>query len=192
MTYRISNKIVLAAIVILAFIQSGPAWSQKDPISIKMGVVNLNEITRQSSMSKDIARQIDARRKKFRDEIKQEEEVLRKANDELQKQRVILAPEAFQQEARAFRQKTAALQRKVQQRNQEFIRLRAFATREFEKERAQALLQVTKKHQFNLVLRRREVLVNADFLDITKLVLDALNARRQSFKIPEDVSKIEN
>jgi len=192
MTFCSFNKIVLSTIVIVAFIQSGPAWSQKDPVSIKMGVVNLDAITRQSSMSKDIARQIDAKRKKFRDEIKQEEEVLRKANDELQKQRVILAPEAFQQEARAFRQKTAALQRKVQQRNQEFIRLRAFATREFEKERAQALLQVTKKHQFNLVLRRREVLVNADFLDITKLVLDALNARKQSFKIPEDVSKIEN
>ena len=90
MTFCSFNKIVLSTIVIVAFIQSGPAWSQKDPVSIKMGVVNLDAITRQSSMSKDIARQIDAKRKKFRDEIKQEEEVLRKANDELQKQRVIL------------------------------------------------------------------------------------------------------
>jgi len=186
------RKLFCSAVFLGIFVTLSPAWSQQESVSIKLGVVNLDEITRQSSMSKDIAKQIDARRKKFRDEIKKEEEELRKANDELQKQRVILAPEAFQKEARSFRQKTAALQRKVQQRNQEFIRLRAFATREFEKERAQALLEVTKKHQFTLVLRRREVLVSADFLDITKLVLDALNARKQAFALPEDLSKIEN
>lgn len=169
-----------------------PALSQNKSATIKLGVVNLDDITRLSLMSKDIARQIDARRKKFRDEIKKEEEGLRKSADELQKQRVILAPEAFRKEERAFRQKTASLQRKVQQRNQEFIRLRAFATREYEQERAKALLEVAKKNSFTLVLRRREVLVSADFLDITKLVLKSLNARKKSFKLPDDLSKIEN
>ena len=168
------------------------ASSQNEPVKIKLGVVNLDDVTRLSLMSKDIARQIDARRKKFRDEIKKEEESLRKSADELQKQRVILAPEAFRREERSFRQKTASLQRKVQQRNQEFIRLRAFATRKYEEERAQALLAVAKKNNFTLVLRRREVLVSADFLDITKLVLETLNTRKKSFKLPDDISKIEN
>ena len=169
-----------------------PALSQNNPTTIKLGVVNLDDVTRLSLMSKDIARQIDARRKKFRDEIKNEEESLRKSADELEKQRVILAPEVFQREQRRFRQKTAKLQRKVQQRNQEFIRLRAYATRKYEQERAQALLAVAKKNNFNLVLRRREVLVSADFLDITKLVLETLNARKKSFKLPDDINKLEN
>ena len=169
-----------------------PALSQNNPTAIKLGVVNLDDVTRLSLMSKDIARQIDARRKKFRDEIKNEEESLRKSADELEKQRVILAPEVFQREQRRFRQKTAKLQRKVQQRNQEFIRLRAYATRKYEQERAQALLAVAKKNNFNLVLRRREVLVSADFLDITKLVLETLNARKKSFKLPDDINKLEN
>ena len=57
---------------------------------------------------------------------------------------------------------------------------------------AQALLAVAKKNNFTLVLRRREVLISADFLDITKLVLETLNARKKSFKLPDDISKIEN
>ena len=183
--------IAFVSIIVLAT-SSVPASSQEKPVTIKLGVVNLDDVTRLSLMSKDIARQIDARRKKFRDEIKKEEESLRKSADELQKQRVILAPEAFRREERSFRQKTAALQRKVQQRNQEFIRLRAFATRKYEEERAQALLAVAKKNNFTLVLRRREVLVSADFLDITKLVLETLNTRKKSFKLPDDISKIEN
>ena len=184
---------LICFISILAFATTSvPAWSQNDSVAIKLGVVNLDDITRLSLMSKDIARQIDARRKKFRDEIKKEEESLRKSADELQKQRVILAPESFRKEERAFRQKTAVLQRKVQQRNQEFIKLRAFATRQYEQERAKALLEVAKKNNFTLVLRRREVLVSADFLDITKLVLKSLNARKKKFILPDDISKIEN
>ena len=168
------------------------ASSQNEPVKIKLGVVNLDNVTRLSLMSKDIARQIDARRREFRAEIKKEEESLRKSADELQKQRVILAPEAFRREERKFRQKTAALQSKVQRRNQEFIRLKTFATRKYEQERAKALLAVAKKNNLTLVLRRREVLVSADFLDITKLVLETLNARKKSFKLPDDISKIEN
>ena len=171
--------IAFVSIILLAI--PSVASSQNEPVSIKLGVVNLDDVTRLSLMSKDIARQIDARRKKFRDEIKKEEESLRKSADELQKQRVILAPEAFRKEERKFRRKTATLQRKVQQRNQEFIRLKAFATRKYEQERAQALLSVAKKNNFTLVLRRREVLVSADFLDITKLVLETLNARKKEF-----------
>ena len=140
-------------------------------------------------MSKDIARQIDAKRRAFRDEIKNEEEKLRSDNDELQKQRVLLSPQALQDKFRALQQRQTALQRKVQQRNQEFIRLRSFATREFEKERAKAVMDVTKKHKFTLVIRQREVVVRADFLDITGLVLETLNKRKTKFSIPDDLAK---
>ena len=156
---------------------------------LKLGVIDLNEITRKSLMSKDIARQIDLKRRTFRDEIKNEEEKLRLDNDELQKQRVLLSPEALQVKFRALQQRQTALQRKVQQRNQEFIRLRSFATREFEKERAKAVMDVTKKHKFTLVIRRREVVVRADFLDITGLVLETLNKRKSKFNIPDDLAK---
>ena len=84
------------------------------------------------------------------------------------------------------------LLRKVQQRNQQFIRLRAFATREYEKERGKAVLAGAKQHNFTLVIRRREVVVRADFLDITKLVLETLNKRKKKFKIPDDISKSVN
>ena len=182
-------KWFIACVVYCALFVGHTATAQEQPRTIKLGVVNLNEITRKSLMSKDIARQIDLKRRTFRDEIKKEEEKLRVLNDELQKQRVVLAPEALQQKFEVLRQRSAALQRKVQQRNQEFIGLRTLATREFEKERAKALLDTAKKHRFTLILRQREVLVRADFLDVTELVLNALNKRKTKFKIPNDLSK---
>ena len=66
--------------------------------------------------------------------------------------------------------------------------MRSFATREFDKERAKAIMEVTKKHQFTLVIRQREVVVRADFLDITGLVLETLNKRKTKFNIPDDLA----
>ena len=189
MGYFVSPKFyTIAWICCITFLFGSVAIGETQSRTIKLGVVDLNEITRKSLMSKDIARQIDSKRRAFRDEIKNEEEKLRSDNDELQKQRVLLSPEALQNKYRALQQRQTALQRKVQQRNQEFIRLRSFATREFEKERVKAVMDVTKKHKFTLVIRRREVVVRADFLDITGLVLETLNKRKAKFKIPDDLA----
>ena len=190
MGYFISPKFyTIAWICCITFLFGSVAIGETQSRTIKLGVVDLNEITRKSLMSKDIARQIDSKRRGFRDEIKNEEEKLRLDNDELQKQRVLLSPQALQEKFRALQQRQTALQRKVQQRNQEFIRLRSFATREFEKERVKAVMDVTKKHKFTLVIRRREVVVRADFLDITGLVLETLNKRKTKFNIPDDLAK---
>ena len=190
MGYFISPKFyTIAWICCITFLFGSVAIGETQSRSIKLGVVDLNEITRKSLMSKDIARQIDAKRRGFRDEIKNEEEKLRLDNDELQKQRVLLSPQALQDKFGALQRRQTALQRKVRQRNQEFIRLRSFATREFEKERAKAVMDVSKKHNFTLVIRQREVVVRADFLDITGLVLETLNKRKTKFNIPDDLAK---
>lgn len=181
--------ILISTLYLVALLLPGPVQAQENPVQIKLGVLDIVRLTQMSLMSKDIARQIDSRRNLFRAEIKGEEQALRKANEDLQKQRVILSPAAFDQEIKLFRQKELALQRKVQQRNQEFNRLRVFTTRAFEKELNKALVDVTKKHNFTLVFRKREVLVTAAFLDITKLVLLQINKSSPKFKIPDVLPK---
>jgi outer membrane protein len=148
-------------------------------------------LTQTSLLSKDIARQKEGRHKKFKTEIKSEESELRKLNEELQKQRVILSPAAFEQEVKNFRQREIGLQKKVQQRNQEFNRLRVFTNRVFIKELNRALADVTKKHNFTLILRKSGVLVNADVFDITSLVLAQINKNAPNFKIPDVLPKRE-
>ncbi len=187
-------KIFLKSIfLLLCIVGSFNVVAQDDKRAVvKLGIVDLAEVTRKSLMSKDIARQIDKKRKMFRAEIKKEEGKIRQISETLEKQRDILSKNKFTEEMQSLRRQTIELQRKVQQRNQEFIKIRAFGTRVFEKERAKALVDVTKKHKFTLVLRQREVLVRADFLNITELVIAALNKRKKSYKIPDNLSKAKN
>jgi outer membrane protein len=168
-----------------------PSFAAEKTRDIKMGILDVERVTRQSLMAKDIARQIDAQRRKFMGEIKKEETSLRKSDDELQKQRVILSPEAFADEARKFRLKTTTLRKKVQNRNQELSRLRSIANRELQGAIQKALTQVTKRQRYNLVLRYtpQVILVRPDYLDISKSVLDQLNKNVSKYTIPTPAAK---
>ena len=189
-----TSKIFLKSVfLLLVFLGSFNVVAQDNKRAVvKLGIVDLAEVTRKSFMSKDIARQIDKKRKIFRAEIKKEEGKIREMSDNLEKQREVLSQDKFNEKMQSLRKRTIELQRKVQQRNQEFIKIRAFGTRVFEKERIKALMDVAKKHKFTLILRQREVLVRADFLNITELVIAALNKRKKSYRIPDNLSKVKN
>ena len=132
------------------------------------------------------------KREKYSGQKIKEEGKIREMSENLEKQRDVLSKDKFNEKMQSLRKRTIELQRKVQQRNQEFIKIRAFGTRVFEKERVKALTDVAKKHNFTLILRQREVLVRANFLNITELVVAALNKRKKSYRIPDDLSKVKN
>ena len=168
--------ISLLFIIIIGHV-SFSVLAQDNKRVLKIGIVDIEFVTRQSLMAKDIARQIDIKRGEFMSEIKEAETSLRGADEELQKKRVLLSPEAFNDEARKFRVKTTNLRKKVQDRNKELSQLRSVANRAMEKAIAKALSKITKVNGYNLVFRYspQVILVRPNFLDISKPVLTQLN-----------------
>jgi len=170
------SVISLLFIIIIGHV-SFSVLAQDNKRVLKIGIVDIEFVTRQSLMAKDIARQIDIKRREFMSEIKEAETSLRGADEELQKKRVLLSPEAFNDEARKFRVKTTNLRKKVQDRNKELSQLRSVANRAMEKAIAKALSKITKVNGYNLVFRYspQVILVRPNFLDISKPVLTQLN-----------------
>src|SRR3970040_1507690 len=70
--------------------------AQDSSVMVKFGVVDVELIEREASMNKDIGGQINELRRKLSDEVKNEEAALRKASEDLQRQKVLLAPDAFE------------------------------------------------------------------------------------------------
>jgi len=181
------SVISLLFIIIIGHV-SFSVLAQDNKRVLKIGIVDIEFVTRQSLMAKDIARQIDIKRREFMSEIKEAETSLRGADEELQKKRVLLSPEAFNDEARKFRVKTTNLRKKVQDRNKELSQLRSVANRAMEKAIAKALSKITKVNGYNLVFRYspQVILVRPNFLDISKPVLTQLNKNSPVY----DVSNI--
>ena len=168
-------------------VSTAPALSQDTSRLVKFGVVDVELIERESLMNKDITTQINTLRNKLSEEVKQEEAALRKANDDLQRQKVLLAPDAFEQEVRKFRERELAFQKNMQERNDQFNRVRLDVRNAFASELNKALVEITKEQQFTLILRRSQVLTVADFLDITKFVLDRMNKNAPKYTIPANL-----
>ena len=168
------------------------SYAEEEMRNIKMGILDVEQVIRQSLMAKDIARLIDTKRKKFMKEIKKEELALRKLDEELQRKRVVVSPETFAEDARIFRSKTSKLRTKVQIRNRELSQFRLIANKKLQGEINRALTQVTKRNKFNLVFRYspQVVLVRPEYLDISKPVLAQLNKNISKYTIPAAAAKI--
>ena len=168
------------------------SYAEEEMRNIKMGILDVELVIRQSLMAKDIARLIDTKRKKFMKEIKKEELALRKFDEELQRKRVVVSPETFAEDARIFRSKTSKLRTKVQIRNRELSQFRLIANKKLQGEINRALTQVTKRNKFNLVFRYspQVVLVRPEYLDISQPVLAQLNKNISKYTIPAAAAKI--
>jgi outer membrane protein len=164
-----------------------PASAQDQTRMVRFAVVDVEFIEREAAMTKDMNTQMGDLRKKLSEQVKQEEAELRKASEDLQRQKVLLTPDAFEQEVRKFRQRELEFQKRIQERNNDFNRVRIFARNSFAKELNGALTEIAKEHQFTLILRRSQVLVVADFLDITGVILSQINKNVPKFTIPKDV-----
>jgi Skp family chaperone for outer membrane proteins len=188
------NKLgLLPLTLVLAFplyVANQPVQAQDKESPIRLGIVDLDEISRKALMSIDMAKQISARRKAFRQEITSMEDKLRKEGEDLQQKKLILAPESFQKATAEYRRKVVEGRRRSQQLTQDLLKLRAVADRELEKEKGKALLQISQQYQFTLIFDRRAVLLRDDRLDLTNLMIEVINKNKASFKLPDDLSKI--
>src|SRR5690606_24363062 len=82
-------------------------------------------------------------------------------------------------------------QKNIQERNNHFNRVRVYVRNAFARELNRALTEITKEEQFTLIIRRSQVLTVADFLDITKLILDRMNKNAPKFQIPANIAQAE-
>lgn len=166
--------------------QQKPAQQTSAPTPLKLAIVDVARVTQSTAMTRDIARQIDTRRKQLKAEIQSGEEELRNADQELQRQRVLLSPAAFEDERKKFEGRVREMQTKVQESNQVLGRLRQLGERDFEAQLAKAMVQIANEGGYNLILRKRNVvMLNAESFDITGRVIQLIDKAVPSYKIPE-------
>lgn len=158
------------------FFTPTPTFAQdKASIPFNLAVVDLDVVRTEAAAAKSIRDQIDAKRNAYQADIQKEEEALRTANQELARKRTLLAPEAFNEERRAFEQRVIAVQKTVQDRKQELQNAQNDALRTFQEALNKTVLEIARDNRFTLILRKEQTIVVADNYDITKQVIATLD-----------------
>jgi Skp family chaperone for outer membrane proteins len=149
-----------------------------------VAVLDFQLVLRESTAARDIREQIEVYRKGYQDEVKKEEEKLRAEEAELKRQRTILSPEAFEDRRRKFEDKVREVQRQVQERTRALDAAFNEAMEQLQATMVPIVTEMTRAGRFNIVVEKSQVMFAQTDLDITAEVIEKLNARLKTIKVP--------
>lgn len=186
------KKIISFALVFVTIVGlAGKSMAQMPPAVI--GVVDLVKIQEEAAVFKDLNRQRDNWIVKYRDEVKKEEETLKKKQAELDE---IRKDENLQKDAK----KVESYNKKVTEMNQAVMkstmmaRARGEAVSEATREaltRIQSeylnkiIAEIAQKNGVNIVMAGTQVLFYEEKMELTKDVLVTLDKTITSVKMPD-------
>lgn len=149
-----------------------------------VAVIDVVRLQRDSAASKSIKAQIEKQYAVHQQEITKQENELRSAEQELNRQRTLVSPEAFAERRRQFEQKVANLQRDVQNRKRELDKSTMAAQRIVEQSLTAIVEQLVSERKLTLVLGKNTTIYAAPEFEITDEVMKRLNAKLPSVKVP--------
>jgi outer membrane protein len=179
----IALAIGLFALAQTAWSPEAGAQTQKKVPTPVVAIVDIQLVMQNSEAAKGIRTQIEKVRTSYQQTVHGKEEELRKLDQDLEQQRSILAPDAYQQRQRDFQQKVADAQKDVQDRRQKLETAFGKAMQQVQDAVVQIVDQIAKEQAITLVLPKASVIHSADDMDITQEVLKRLNSRLPSVSV---------
>lgn len=156
-----------------------------DPGSLRIGVLDLEEINQKAAVFKSIRSQMETYSASFSAAIKSEDDELRNANKELARQRTILSPEAYAEERRKFEKNVTNFQRLVEKRKQSLNAVHAKAVIQAETALKKIIADFAKDNSIALVLRSDTIVFYNRAMDMTDTILAQLDKTMPSVKVPQ-------
>jgi Skp family chaperone for outer membrane proteins len=177
--------VLLVTSPVLAQKKQPPKQSGDQVLSIQIpfAVLDVQKILRSAKAVKSIRDQITAYGTAFEKEIEKEREKLRKGNQELARQRTILAPEAFAEKRREFEQQVVEVQRMVQKRQRDLDKSRTVAMAKVNKSYMDIVTKLANERELFMIIRKGQTAFANPSLDVTKEVLDLLNKKQPTVKV---------
>ena len=166
---------------------AGRTFAQGAP-SAGIGIVDVQKVLRDSKASKSIRPTIDNMRKEFQKQVSEQEQSLRQAEQELSRQRAILAPEAFAQKRRIFSEQARDAQKSVQKRRRDLDRAFNETKNEILKSLIVVAQEVATEKKLNILIEKRFVFISAKKLDVTDEIIKRLDKLLPTVAI--DFSKV--
>ena len=155
-----------------------------------IGVVDVQMILRNSKASKSVRPQIERLRQDYQASVREREAELRKASQELQRQRAVLSPQAFAKRRGAYEQQARKAQIDFQNRKRRLDDAYSTAMRAVHRSMVIAAAKIAEERDFDVVLPKSIVLLADQKLDITAEVLrrvdETLPSITVSVKKPPD------
>jgi outer membrane protein len=146
-------------------------------------IVDMQQVLQEAKAAKEVQAALNQRYTAYSKEVAEQEDELQKGGAELERQRTVLAPEAYSARARALQQRYDALGKTVQSKRQA---LQGSLNDAMGKVRAAALAvvaEISKERHATLVLEKQAVVYEAEGMDISAEAIARLDKKLPSVPI---------
>ncbi len=146
-------------------------------------VVDVQEVMRSAAAARSIQQQLDQQRATYQDEVTKKEADLRKAEQDLTQQRLVLAEDAFNQRRREFENRVNEVQRDVQARKRQLDQAFEDNMNKVRTALLDVIEQLAAEAKIALVLPRSNVVLADRGLDFTVEVQSRLDKKLPTVKV---------
>lgn len=180
MRARLGLAVLAVHIACAAPVRAEPA---KLPVATVM-VVDVQGALQQSLAAKALRSQRDQFLQGFQAELEKNRASLKETENELIRQKSAMAPEAWQQKARAFEQQVFEFNQRFQRNNQAVDKSFRAGMSEISDALAQVTEELASEMGANLVLPKSQIFLHDPRMEMTQQVVERLNKKFPSANFP--------
>jgi len=180
---RIAAALVAAGVALAplgALRAQAPATSLPAPVIL---IVDLQQILQDAKAAKGVQAVINQEYSSYTKEVAQQEDELQKSRTELERQRTVLAPEAFNTRARDLQQRYDELGQIVQGRRQALQQSLNEAMGKVKNVALEVVADIVKERKANLVVEKQAVVFEAEGMDVTADAIARLDQKLASVPV---------
>jgi outer membrane protein len=138
-----------------------------------------------AAVFKDVTAQVQKFRVAVQADVRNEEEALRKATEDLKRKRQVLSADAFNAERERYQDRVASLQARVDRIQKEFARSEQKVMGKIRGVVNEIISKIATELNLILILRRRDITYGHPSLDITKHIVTRLDKRLPKIQVPD-------
>jgi outer membrane protein len=146
-------------------------------------IVDLPQVLHDSKAGKGVQATLNQESQAYSKEVAKQEDELQKMRSDLERQRTVLAPDAFDVKAKAFQQHYEELDHAVQAKRQAFQQAYNEAMLKVEKAALQIVASVASERGANLVLAKQATILQSKESDVTAEVIERLDKTLSSVSV---------
>lgn len=177
------SVLALSVVSMMSFTAPAFAADAAAHASLTFGVIDMNKVLRDTDAAKDVFSQLEVKRKEYQTQISKEEDTLRAADQAIMKEKEKLSKEEFEKKRKEFEMKVVDAQKLVQERKSTLDRAFNGSMIQVRNAAAKIVAAVAKEKGYSTVFTNDAVMMSADELDMTTVVIERMNKDVKKMKV---------
>ena len=160
-----------------------------EEINFPAAVIDMKVVLSKSSAFITLQKEIQKIEKNYKEEIQNEENLLKKEQEKLVAQKSVLSVEEFKEKEDTFKKKVNKIQGKVEKIRRELESTMAKGMQVIQQEAVKHMKEIAKKEGYLLVFDANTTIISADRINISNIVVDKLNKSLPKIQVEKKKEK---